>query len=270
MQSKKENIRLSSFYKERFDSFLNSLSASQNMNEESIHELRVNMKNMRSLLLLMDEFSQQTRIPSKLVKQLNRIFKKAGKLRALQVSSSLLATFNIAIPEPIIHYLKEEIKTQTKKVSDCFNKFDLPKFKERIGKLYSHLEQIDDSELLLKSDRIIHDELEIVNKLFNSSKGEEYHHEIRKLLKVVKTLENLQLFLHEDEMKKQALELVSTTESKLGNWHDRKVLSDFLHSLTSKLPNASIDRTLRNLTNQNNKAKLELKLDSDKYLRNHF
>ncbi|WP_372755383.1 CHAD domain-containing protein [Labilibaculum sp.] len=270
MQSKKGNTRLSSFYKERFDSFLTNLNLSKNLNEESIHKLRVDIKNMRSLLLLVEEINLQTKLATKLIKQLRSIFRSTGKLRALQVSKSLLASSNISIPEQISLFLEEEIKNQSKKVSINFSKFNLPKFKKRVAILYSDLEQIEDSELLLKGDRIIHDELEIVNKLFNSSKGEEYHHEIRKLLKVVKTLENLLLVLSEDERRKQALEIVNTTETNLGNWHDHKSLADFLLRLEQKLSDASISRTLRNLNNQNNKAKLELKKEADKHLRNHF
>jgi CHAD domain-containing protein len=270
MQSKTENIRLSSFYRERFDSFLSNLSSSQDQNEESIHKLRVDIKNIRSLLLLAEEFNKASKLSSKLEKQLKGIFKKAGKLRALQVSKSLLTTCELVISEPITTYLEKEIGIQSEKVSDSFAKFDLPKFKKRIASLYSDLDQIEDSELQLKGDLIIQDELDVVNKLFNSSKGEEYHHEIRKLLKVVKTIEHLLLVISEDEMRKHSLEIVNTTEANLGNWHDRKILSDFLLRLESKLPNASIDRVLRNLNNLNNKAKLELKKESDTLLRSHF
>ncbi|WP_461633354.1 hypothetical protein [Labilibaculum euxinus] len=270
MQSKEENIGLSSFYRERFDSFLNNLSLAKQIKEEDIHKLRVDIKYIRSLLLLIEEFDLDTDAGSKLLKQLNGIFNSAGKLRALQVSKSLLLNSNVDIPSEIMLVLDGRMNVSVEKFGAKWSEFEILKFKKGVASLCSSLNQVNISELKIKTDSIIHDELEIVNKLFNSSQGEEYHHEIRKLLKVVKALQQLLLALQDDEKRRQALDIVNSTETLLGNWHNYLVMDKFLIKLDKELPQPSVKRILKNLKNQNNKLKLELKNEADKYLRKHF
>ncbi|WP_321322469.1 CHAD domain-containing protein [Labilibaculum sp.] len=270
MQSKEENTRLSSFYRERFDSFLINLSVAKQIKEEDIHKLRVDIKYIRSLLLLIEEFDLDTDVGSKLLKQLKGIFNSAGKLRALQVSKSLLLNSNIDIPSGIMHVLDDGLNSSGENFKDKLSKFEILTFKKRVTSLCSLLDQVNISVLKIKGDSIIHDELEIVNKLFNSSQGEEYHHEIRKLLKVVKSLQQLLLTLQDDEKRKQALEIVNLTETLLGNWHNYLVMDKFLIKLDKELTQPAVKRTLKNLKNQNNKLKLEFKNEADKYLRKHF
>lgn len=270
MQSEDGNFNLSSFYRKRFDSFSKNLSVANQLREEDIHKLRVDMKYIRSLMLFVDEFELGTNVGAKLLKQIKCIYKSAGKLRACQVTKSLLLNSNVEIPSEISDFLEAELSLMAEKFRKDLSQFDRTKFNQRVIQLYSELDKVNTSELKNQLDSLIHDELDIVNKLFNSSKGEEYHHEIRKLLKLVKSLQQLLLAFREDEKSQQALDIVNSTETLLGNWHDYKVLDDFLNKLDKELPQTAIKRVLRNLKNQNNKLRLELKNESDKYLRNHF
>ncbi len=270
MESKEGNASLSLFYKERFDSFLRNLSVAEQIKDEDIHKLRVDIKYIRSLLLLIEEFNLDTDVGAKLLKQLKGIFNSAGKLRALQVSKSLLSESSVDKSAEIISVLDDDLNARAENFRTKLSEFDLPKFKQRVLSLYSLLNKLSISELEIKVDSIIHDELEIVNKLFNSSQGEEYHHEIRKLLKVIKALQQLLLALNEDVNRRQALDIVNLTESLLGNWHNYKVLDNFLIKLDNKSSEAPVKRILRNLKNQNAKLKQEYKNESDKHLRKHF
>lgn len=270
MKSKEENISLSSFYRERFDSFLAHLTMAQNIDEESIHKLRVDIKNMRSLLLLLVEYNYEKNIGTKLLKQLKGIFNSSGKLRVLQIAKSLMIKSSVDIPIDMMDFLELEMKLRAETVKGSLSKFNLSKFNKRVSILCSSLMNVNLSELTVKVDSIIHDELEIVNKLFNSSKGEEFHHEIRKLLKVIKTLQQLLLNFGEDEGRRQALDIVNSTEMFLGDWHDYKGMANFLNKLDKQLLDTNSKRILRNLRNQNNKLKLEMKSEADKYLRSHF
>ncbi|BAX81635.1 CHAD domain-containing protein [Labilibaculum antarcticum] len=270
MESKEGSTSLSLFYKEKFDSFLRNLSVAEQIKEEDIHKLRVDIKYIRSLLLLIEELNFDSDIAAKLLKQLKSIFNSAGKLRVIQVSKSLMLKGGVEIPAEIMLILNRELNSKADNFKTSLTEFDLLKFKQRITSLYSVLNKVNISELKIKVDSIIHDELEIVNRLFNSSKGEEYHHQIRKLLKVVKALEQLLLVLHDDEKRRQALDIVNATETSLGNWHNYKVLDNFLMKLDQELSQTGVTRVLRNLKNQNNKFKQEFKIESDKYLRNHF
>lgn len=270
MRSKEENFSLSSFYKKRFESFFVYLSVAKQVKEEDIHKLRVDMKYMRSLMLLVEEFNLGGDVGTKLLKQLKGLYNSAGKLRACQVTKSLLLKSNVDIPSEIFVFLEDELSLSTEKFRNNLSHFDRTKFNQRVIQLYSELDKVNTSELKIQVDSIIHDELEIINKLFNSSKGEEYHHEIRKLLKVIKSLQQLLLAYQEDENSRQALNIVNSTETLLGNWHDYKVLADFLNKLNEELPETAIKRVLRNLKNENDKLRVELKNESDKYLRNHF
>ncbi|PKQ61819.1 hypothetical protein BZG02_14425 [Labilibaculum filiforme] len=270
MPTTEENTSLSLFYKERFDSFLIYLSEAKQIKEEDIHKLRVSIKYLRSLLLLVDELKLNTDVGSKLLKQLKGIFKSAGKLRAFQVSKSLMLGGDVVLSSEILSLLDAKLSAQAEDFRKKLAAFDTLKFKKRVARLYPLLNQVNVSELTIKVDSIIHDELGIVNKLFNSSRGEEYHHEIRKILKLVKALQYVLLAFQDEENRRQALDIVNSTETLLGNWHNYKSLDDLLILFDQELTQPTVKRTIRNLKNQNNRLKQEFKSESDKLLRNHF
>ncbi len=270
MQLKTGNMKLSGFYQEKFNSLLNHLSVLKDLKQQDVHRFRVLVKNIKSLLLLVEEMSLNTEEGLKMLKQLNKLFKYSGCLRSVQMAEDLLKENPFEIAPEMIQYLKDQEKNATEKLVEEMNQFDIPKFKKRGMQICIAIDELDFSTIKNLTDKIIHDELEIVRKLFNSSHGENNHHEIRKLLKVVKTLHQFILSNGEDDKRQKAVEIVSQTETELGNWHDVKVLDDYLSSMESEFSRNDLIRLIKSIKNRNTKIKLDLKNKSDKLLRENF
>ncbi|MBI9060093.1 CHAD domain-containing protein [Labilibaculum sp. DW002] len=267
---KKGNTNLSGYYREKFDSFLIYLSVLKDLKQDDVHRFRVSVKNIKSLLLLVEEMDSNTEEGLQMQKQLNKLFKYAGSLRTVQISTDLLKESSFEIDPEIFQYLETQKENAIQKLVKQIHQFNIPKFKKRAMQICIAIDQMDFSTIKDLTDRIIHDELEIVRKLFNSSHGEDYHHEIRKLLKIVKGLHHLILSNGEDEDRQIAVEIVNQTESSLGHWHDYKVLDDYLTCMESEFSRTDIKRLIKSIKNRNTKIKLELKNKSDKLLRENF
>ncbi len=270
MQMKKANTKLSGFYREKFDSFLIYLSVLKDLKQDDVHRFRVLIKNIKSLLLLVEEMNLNTVEGLKMLKQLNKLFKYSGRLRSVQIGVDLLKESPFEIAPEIVHYLDEQKENAIQKLVKQIHQFNIPKFKKRAMQICIAIDELDFSTVKDLTDKIIHDELEIVRKLFNSSHGENNHHEIRKLLKVVKTLYHLILSNGEDDKRQIAVEVVNRTETAIGNWHDYKMLEDYLNSMESEFSRTDLKRSIRSIKNRNTKIKLDLKNKSDKLLRENF
>jgi CHAD domain-containing protein len=247
--------KLSAFYKKRFDAFLMHLSEAKSLDEEYVHKLRVDIKNMRSLLLLVDALNLEANVVGKLLKQLRSVFKYSGRLRTIQVCTNLVHQFDVKNQEKVIKNLEES----KSKVSDDFtlalNKFNLDKFQKRIGKLYQILESIPLQELREKTDKMILDELDLIYKLWASSRGEENYHDIRKFFKIIKALLSLLITVESSQELEREYKIVNETESILGNWHDRDVLDKKLAKIQKFAPNPEFKSLVREIKSKNRSEK---------------
>lgn len=270
MQMKKGNTILSGFYRKKFDSFLIYLSVLKDLKQDDVHQFRVLVKKIKSLLLLVEEMNSNTEEGLKMLEQFKKLFRYSGRLRAAQIGMDLVMESSFEIAPEVIQYFEEKKENAIQKLVKQIHKFDIPKFKKRAMQICLAIDELDFSAIKDLTDQIIHNELEIVRKLFNSSHGENYHHEIRKLLKVIKTLHHLILSTDKDEKRQIAVDIVSRTETLLGNWHDYKVLEDYLNEMESEFSRTDLKRLIKSIKNRNTKIKLELKNSSDKMLRENF
>ena len=247
--------KLSTFYKKRFDAFLLHLEEAKSLSEDNIHKLRVDIKYIRSLLLLVDTLHLDAVIIGKLLKQLRPVFKYSGRLRTIQVCKKLVIQHNVKNQKKVIQVLEEN---QTKISNDftiVLEKFKLDKFKKQIGQIYQVLEGIPIAELKEKTDKIILDELDLIYKLWASSRGEENYHDIRKFFKIIKSLLQLLIALDSSEDLEREYKIVNETESALGNWHDRDVLDKKLAKIQKFAPNPEFKSLVREVKNKNRSEK---------------
>lgn len=247
--------KLSTFYKKRFDAFLLHLKEAKSLNEDSVHKLRVDIKYIRSLLLLVDALGLDTDIIGKLLKQLRPVFKYSGRLRTIQVCRSLVLQCNVENQEKVIQILEEDQLIISNDFTLVLEKFKLDKFKKRMEKLYQVMEGIPAIELREKADKIILDELDLIYKLWASSRGEENYHDIRKFFKIIKSLLQLLIAVESSEDLEREYNIVNETECTLGNWHDRNVLDEKLAKIQSFAPNSEFKSLVREIKNKNRSEK---------------
>lgn len=265
-----ENMKLSEFYQKKFDSFLVHLFDLKSLEQEDVHRFRVNVKNIKSLLLLVEEVNMEAGSGLKMQKQIKNLFKYSGHLQAAQICTVLLMKEPIEIAPEVIHYLDVQKEKAAEALKNQMAKFDIPKFKKRALKIAMAIDELDLATFKNLTDHVIHDELEIVRKLLNSSHGDKYYHKIRKLLKVVKVLHQLILSNEKSAERQKAVELVNETESSLGSWHDYKVLEDYLDCMESEFVQTDLKRQIKSIRNRNAKIKLALKNNSGKLLRENY
>ncbi|RKE04691.1 CHAD domain-containing protein [Marinifilum flexuosum] len=247
--------KLSTFYKKRFDAFLLHLTEAKSLNEDNVHKLRVDIKYIRSLLLLVEALHLDTVIVGKLLKQLRPVFKYSGRLRTIQVCKSLVLQHNVKNQEKVIQILEENQSKISNDFVVALEKFKLDKFKKRMEKLYQVLERTTSTELREKADKIILDELDLIYKLWASSRGEENYHDIRKFFKIIKSLLQLLIDIESSDDLEREYKVVNETESTLGNWHDRDVLDRKLAKIQSLAPNPEFKSLVREIKNKNRSEK---------------
>ena len=271
MQSKLDDTNLSSFYRARFDSFLTHLLNAKQLKEEDIHKLRVDIKNIRGLLLLLEGFDLDQKIPSRLLKQVRPVFRSTGRLRTIQVCKSLLHDYPSEIPTEIMEQLESKNSKVAEKIKKSFDEFDNnDKFQKRLDKLYAELAQITDEEVQANIDEVIHNELDIIYKLWTSARGEEHFHDIRKFMKIIKTLLQLSLHLEENEDIRKELDIVNQTETILGKWNDRDDLELKLAKIQKALNDPKHNLFFRKINAANRNEKKALVKEFHTIMRTHF
>jgi len=262
--------KLNSFYKDRFNSFLIHLSKAKGLKKEDVHKLRVDIKNIRSLLLLVDAFEIEGETVGKILKQLQSIFKYSGRLRSIHVSRSLVENYELKGEKPIVTNLEDPRSKYEDELSKRLGKFKILKFQKRVDVLNEALQLVNIDNVREKADRIILDELDLIYKLWASSRGEEYYHDIRKFFKIIKSILHLLTNLIDDEKLKSELSIVNETETILGNWHDRDVLDKKLSKMQSTSPNSEFKSLVREIKNRNRSEKNNLSKEFKKKMLTHF
>ena len=261
---------LSSFYKNRFDSFLVHLAKAKELNEGDVHKLRVDIKNMRSLLLLVDTLCIEEKVIGKLLKQLRPVFKYSGRLRTIQVCASLVNNHDVKRKGKVVKLLEKNKKDHSKALLHSLEKFDVAKFQIRTSKLDLALQKVEIEELVQKADKIILDELDLIYKLWASSRNEEHYHDIRKFFKIIKTLLQLLIHLKSNDNLIRESKIVNETESILGDWHDRDVLDKKLAVIQSSATTPDFKSLVREIKNKNRSEKNVLVKDFKKQMLGHF
>ena len=269
MQAKGENNSISLFYKNRMDSFLENLAKADSLEESVIHKLRVDIKNIRSLLLLLEGLNLFDNNSSKVLKQVQKIFKPTGRLRTIQVCHSIVDELARKEVGEIKDALEEDRDAITEKIKLALEKFNVEKFTKRVEAMYVGLNQIDFPTLKASAINIIDSELDVIYKLWASSRGDGYFHDIRKFFKVIKAILQLLLSIEDDEEMKEQLSIVTNIEQTLGKWHDREVFAKKLVKIQPQL-SKDLAPQYRSLRNLNKTEMTSLAGDFNQQMRTHF
>ena len=94
MEEKKIKDQLNHFYTNEVDLFLERLiSVKTQPNEKTIHELRVEIKKLRSVFQLLDVIAKKEINIKQCANSLNDLFDTAGKIREIQVNQICFTKF---------------------------------------------------------------------------------------------------------------------------------------------------------------------------------
>ncbi|MBI9039074.1 MAG: CHAD domain-containing protein [Bacteroidales bacterium] len=247
---------LSQIYKDAVNLFLLNVDLCLDLEEDHIHQLRVGIKNLRAILVLVKVIKGKEFKKKKLSVIISKIFKPAGELRNIQIETMILGQYDSIETQIYKNHLaeieeKNGIYTKTALIE--FNKKDFDLKNEKAKQI---IETINNEDLCLGIEKLISNEFNKIIQIRNELENIKALHEIRKHLKVLKSILKIKLVVNQDETTEVLLQQINSTETLIGDWHDKKLLTD---SIIQFIENNNIEPNINLLKNLIEKIKIENK-----------
>jgi CHAD domain-containing protein len=194
---------------------------------KTLHELRVEIKKIRFISHLIQHFDKQSDA-GKLYKPYEKVFKKAGKIRTLQMQNKLIYQFELT--ELFDDIIKENNKTGKKLLKKFFKESEI---QSEVLNAYKPM-------ILASIDKTIHPDIEsysnhlvrfLYDNLSDKTKPENLHElrkDVKELIFIGKFSKELRTFIS----KRIKLKLADNLQDKIGGWHDK---GDLQKSMTEEL-----------------------------------
>lgn len=208
-------------------------------NIEAIHSMRLSIKRIRVVGKLADIISDGTFNSKSRLKEINKFFKKSGKLRDSQVTKHLLMDFNDQSLLPVIEmFTSREIK-QRSKFEVALSSFDKLYFDDFEVALKDMILGVSEKKVLSCGNTLLNNLEGEMQEIFHASTDEKRMHDIRTRLKDINYLNNIfdqQLpvreYLHID------VERLRELGEMAGAWHDCLNLEKIVRKYINKTPDS--------------------------------
>lgn len=212
----------------------NLINLSEDCSMELVHNTRLNIKKIRTLLDALD-YKENTSSNILIMRKIESLFVQLGYLRDIQVQLSLLAFYRKRVGEEvgvIIDYInegKKKINSNLKKKIRKIDLFDITLLNQRFDET---IECLDNENLEEKFQQKVDQGFNQVVELISDSTDEDVLHRIRILLK--------ELIFNLSIMKKGKVNakynsafsvLLNNVHKKLGNWHDLSVFVNLINKI---------------------------------------
>jgi len=260
MNRKETGEFLYRFYQKRTASFLlNIYKASITGDSRDIHRARLDVKKIIALFGLFElldpaAFGQQPGYGL-----FRPLFRKAGKIREIQVNAALLAELDPrGADHPLFQsWLREEEQVAVQQFLRSVKKFreqELKKTNKIVEKICFSGSKFN---LRYKTEDFIKNKIKLIKKLQSGETGDREIHKIRQHLKTISTLTTLVYAIKPGRHLDLVISALNKTEMMIGDWHDRLVLIETVNryrkgnASIKKEELASLDRLKKELTNYN-------------------
>lgn len=242
-------------YEKNTNSFWKHLKGVEGLDEDVIHELRVDIKNLRILLLVAKSLLKKDLKKKSHLKLLSSIFDRAGEVRKNELNLKLARFYRSEGLITFKNHLKTKNHDNEKKFLKSLRHFEQEKFEKRSQELYRALKKIKLNQVGRDINQINKDELNKIKLILSKSATDKNLHVIRKKLKILKNLEAILVNLNFPDEGKPVFKRVQITYKKLGEWHDQNSFVNTLKSFLATEPNPSTRhlQILRVLVEENNK-----------------
>ncbi|MEN8225038.1 MAG: CHAD domain-containing protein [Bacteroidota bacterium] len=226
---------------------------------EAVHQFRLSVKRIRVAATLTSMICESCFDSKTALKDINRLFKRSGRLRDVQVSLQLLAGFNKEGLAPVIAlYHKRERKQRLKfeKALDAYNNKSLDACELIIQEA---LAGISAKRALSAGHRLLADMESDIRELFHGSKHEKRLHAIRTRLKSINYLNNIfDEQLPVQEYLNISVERLRELGELAGAWHDSLTLEKKITKFIRKSPDPDMHVALRSFVKELKTRKQEL------------
>jgi len=220
----------------RLSRYLNRVSKHADI--QSIHRFRTNSRRVEALVaeLVSDSASKR-----KLLKQLSKLRKKAGKLRDLDVQQAFLKELKIPDRQnhraELIERLREEHDLRVRKIGRSFDSGSLKKLCKRLRRVRAEVKftGIDPLQLALKQ----------LPRPQGASLNEQQLHDLRIAAKRARYLAEL---AGDTSEAKEFIEQLKRAQDEIGQWHDVLKLEQRAEKLFGGVHNSALLSALKNIT----------------------
>lgn len=224
---------ISGIYKQHQKRFLKSLKATKTLDEESIHQLRIEIKKLRSLFRFLEFLSEDAFKQKKIESLILPVYKSAGKYRTAGLNQRLLdEQLSKAIPE-FECYLEDKRHHAGKKFLKARKDVDRQKLKGYFEKPLRLFKKERNGAVYKISRAYVDGIFSDIEVLLTKAGSDENFHKVRKKLKDAKAIIGLVKELH-PEKKAQHLGNMKELEEDIGKWHDRFILVEELDKFVSQ------------------------------------
>jgi CHAD domain-containing protein len=226
---------------------------------EAIHNLRLSVKRIRVVERLSGMINPESFDTCIQFKEINKLFRRSGSLRDIQVTRQLLIDFQNPVLKPVIERFKHRESKQRKKFENALEIFK-PEVLDDLGSdLAIALEEVSPKAVLQAGLHLL-SEMEIeVHELFHGGTKEKRLHRIRTRLKDMNYLNNIfdGGLPIEDQLNISAERLRELGEIA-GSWHDFLNLESKLGKFICKHPGDINTESLKDIISELKIKKQEL------------
>lgn len=226
-----------------FNRFFNKALESQEM--EDIHELRVNIKKLKTIWSLIQEASYGKWKKDACLDLCTRLFRVAGEVREAQINLEIIEQHLSPFLIPFVQHLKDSQKQSSEQLIKTMLVFDLEKLKILNDELSKNLQDLS-NEIVLKESVAFAIKMTLnVIELKDQVQDEHNLHQIRIQQKAVHELLGIIIKLQSDSTLNKLKDQIKLFNEEIGNWHDIKVLLQSFNYFLEKNKNTKKDRHIK-------------------------
>lgn len=256
---------LTNYYKREIRVLKQSLNkASKGFNKKAIHQLRVSIKKLKAFYKLIETLYPHEFNTAKHLMPFHEAFENAGILRETQVNKELIKDYSVSQSslKGYNSYLTMQEGKADKNLKKNISVIKTSKpgtYRHEISKLCKNL---NDSHFNKECNSFIKKKVKKIKELRTSPASRKTLHQIRKHLKQVVYIINIQQKTTPGTYTQNFIKELKHTEVMIGNWHDHVILIASLKDYESQA-HPPVAKTLKKIitaiTNQNKRQAQLLK-----------
>lgn len=209
------------------------LNTINHFGEEDLHQLRVEIKKMRTLFSLLEGALPERFDKKKYEKLLQKLFRPGGKLRETHMNKALVKAYNLKNSDAYIQYQEALANIHTRKLKRRLETIGGPKLDKLFRQVAEIINNIDVTGVYQSAFEFLETEYDVIKNLFPHISNKKILHKVRWHLKSSGYILKFVVDLHPVPARKIFYDEVKTTESLIGEWHDKLVFKQSLLAFTN-------------------------------------
>ncbi len=229
---------ISRIYRSHEKHFIKDLKEAKDLDEQRLHKVRVDIKNLRVLMDLKKSLSGNKNGIASINRLLNPLFKRAGDIRSITLNLKLTQPYQSQV---LIRY-RQHLKPRQQKASNRFlstlERFDTKRFKKQHQKTLASLSELKEKSVRKGAEEYLRILFAQIRADIFDINDDETLHQIRKRLKSIRNVGTLLNQMDPKHAFTEELEKIERTYDKIGQWHDTIELVASLEKYVEDLDDA--------------------------------